>query len=856
MGNSQGKESQPEGRRHARRPSQQQSTSPTSTGPTASAQDRSGNNPYGGSRRERGSRADLSFLGIRTDNADRDPALEPRRETKAEREARKLEKDRVLRAQERERSLKEEGVDGGFLVTLGVYTGPEDYSKPAVRQLQIERRLAPFWKGLEDHEDTWTEHQLVAVVNGRDLPAADEIPPEEPPRAQNHLSAAWNPRSSEPNLNQLTVPMGSRSMSQEPDRAGLSPSHPTFSLPSPPSPMTSNSSSSPFFRGRAKTLASLASGSRNASQSDMAPQELHLPKDPYVNGQRMEAFLYKNAAECPICFMFYPPHLNRTRCCDQPICSECFVQIKRPDPHPPEHHGEPSTESSTPAEPEEEVQLVSEPAACPYCTQTEFGVTYEAPPFRRGLVYSGQGLNSLSSATSAMSSSSSLNSPTSGGPGRRRATSLAVTDKTVITTDMVRPDWAKKLADAKSHALRRAAAATALHNAAYMMGNSQTESRFGLGRRRRLFTADSPGSSGQGTPRREGESSAGQPGSSSDLFPSRLSSRRGHRLDDLEDLMMMEAIRLSLAAEEDRKRREDKEAAKEAKREGKKKAKEIKKVAKAQKNIGSGFHPIEIDGIDESGSSAAAGKGKGVDRSGGAGGFNPITEPTSTLNTSPSKEDPQKHLEASRAQIQRGMSDPANVVPSDPDHSEQTAQRLAPHNLSSASSSASSFADSYQSMQQNSQNNLAPGSSLGHSPNASGFSFSQGETPPQDTTSTEPMFNFQSMRDAISPEENKSETGPQHIEDVGQTSHDPSASTANGKAPKDSAGSEYSPLEPLAESTMTLKPDENTTDSLKKDDNNKQVPPVRSIPEAHSHLDHKHIGDVKMMQGLSHQATH
>jgi hypothetical protein len=38
---------------------------------------------------------------------------------------------------ERERSMQEENVDGGFLVTLGTYIGPEDYSKPVVRQLQV-----------------------------------------------------------------------------------------------------------------------------------------------------------------------------------------------------------------------------------------------------------------------------------------------------------------------------------------------------------------------------------------------------------------------------------------------------------------------------------------------------------------------------------------------------------------------------------------------------------------------------------------------------------------------------------------------------------------------------------------------
>ena len=40
-------------------------------------------------------------------------------------------------------------------------------------------------------------------------------------------------------------------------------------------------------------------------------------------------------------------------------------------------------------------------------------------------------------------------------------------------------------------------------------------------------------------------------------------------MEDLEEMMMMEAIRLSLAAEEDRKKKADKEAAKEAKKKAK-----------------------------------------------------------------------------------------------------------------------------------------------------------------------------------------------------------------------------------------------------------------------------------------------
>lgn len=157
MGNSQGKESQPPSRGgHVRRSSAQvAAASPAGTsGPSGSSHERSGSGVgLYSARSGRGSRHDLSFLGIggSSSQAERDPALEPRRETKAEREARKLEKERVLRAQERERSIKEEGVDGAFLVTLGTYTGPEDFSKPTVRQLQVCARSPP----LRDLHDVW-----------------------------------------------------------------------------------------------------------------------------------------------------------------------------------------------------------------------------------------------------------------------------------------------------------------------------------------------------------------------------------------------------------------------------------------------------------------------------------------------------------------------------------------------------------------------------------------------------------------------------------------------------------------------------------------------------------------------------
>jgi hypothetical protein len=87
--------------------------------------------------RRRSSRPDLSIFGIQP-RPDADPASpEARKETKAEREARRLERERALREKERERSVREEGVDGGYMVTLGVYTGTEDFCKPIVRQLMV-----------------------------------------------------------------------------------------------------------------------------------------------------------------------------------------------------------------------------------------------------------------------------------------------------------------------------------------------------------------------------------------------------------------------------------------------------------------------------------------------------------------------------------------------------------------------------------------------------------------------------------------------------------------------------------------------------------------------------------------------
>ncbi|KAK8062074.1 hypothetical protein PG997_014171 [Apiospora hydei] len=495
------------------------------------------------------------------------------RETRAEREQRRLNKERQMRAIERERSMATEHVDGGYLVATGIYPAAEDWDHSVVRQLQIERKIAPYWRGLGDFEKTWAEHQIIAAARGLDIPPADEVP-------EGLVPQPLSGRVESPNesIQNLMVPMGTRTMSASSERTG---SNPGSSLPSPTSPAPTHSLK-PHKRAMAAVMSNL---SRNGSQQEITPvatgpREVNItPDDPFVNGQPREVFLYKDGDECPLCYMYYPRFLNTTRCCGQPICSECFVHIKRPDPHLPEHHGDqPSQEGGAEAASEDTEELIMEPARCPYCQQPEFGVTYEPPPFKRGLVYaaSGPGLGAMGTA---MSSSSSLNNTTSLSPtsantpmnaNRRRTQSLSANASGVITTDRIRPDWSNKLNAARAQQRRRAAAANALHQAAFFMpgGVEQRTSIFGRSGRNLISRRSTRGSDNLGGGANAGSSQQQETGGEAQPSMTDPGART---------MMMAEAIRLSLADEEERRKKEEKEAEKQAKKDAKKKEKEERK---------------------------------------------------------------------------------------------------------------------------------------------------------------------------------------------------------------------------------------------------------------------------------------
>ncbi|KZV91088.1 hypothetical protein EXIGLDRAFT_837384 [Exidia glandulosa HHB12029] len=363
------------------------------------------------------------------------------------------------------RDKHDDSVDYGALVPFGVYSGQQDWNHAIVTQLVVDRRLAPFYRPLEDYDDSWDDDRILAAR--KELPPADT--------AQQPASAS----------------------DSGPPSAAPSVSH------------SAHSSLSKFSKHHSK---------QQQQQSETS--------------KFSEAVIYKGAVECPICLLYYPPNINRSRCCDQAICTECFVQIKR---------AEPTT-----------THLVSEPAACPYCVRENFGVVYTPPPWRAGI-----GADS-SSASSSRPELSKVNSGSSSGEGesatrRGKRKSYSHTSPEVVTVDQIRPDWEAKLNAVRAAVTRRANRRIIMRQVGdRLIPVGVTSGRVHangtqLGDGGGVVLAEAP------TPPEGGRSGRRGPRNQE------LSQLLGGLTiggQDLEELMVMEAMRLSLLEHEEQQRRE------------------------------------------------------------------------------------------------------------------------------------------------------------------------------------------------------------------------------------------------------------------------------------------------------------
>lgn len=353
------------------------------------------------------------------------------------------------------RGHHEETVDFGYLTPQGIYTGPKDWNQSIVAQLICERKLAPFYRPLEDFDESWDDEQILA--HRKELPTdADGAQPE-----------SSSSRSD-------TISLASKSSHKR--------------------------------------------GHNNNNSKDLT--------------RYPEAAIYKGAAECPICFLYYPPNINHSRCCDQAICTECFVQIKRAEPDP--------------------KHLVSEPASCPYCVQENFGVVYAPPPWRTGL-----GSEGATPPSWPESPKQPETSPTAA--MKRPRKSFGADSPEVVTIDQIRPDWEAKLAAVRAAVARRANRRIIMRQ----VGDRLIPVGISSGRVHPLSTED-----GQEAPEASGDRGSRRSRRRQDRDIHNLLGNMGLGGQDLEELMVMEAMRLSLLEHEEQQRRQREEEEKKKKAQG------------------------------------------------------------------------------------------------------------------------------------------------------------------------------------------------------------------------------------------------------------------------------------------------
>lgn len=316
-----------------------------------------------------------------------------------------------------------ETVDGGFLAPFGSCgTDKLDYDAKVVKNLIMERRLAPFYTPLQDFDDSWSREEVIKIIEA--LP----------------LHAPFNE-----NLETFEdVPIGD-----------LSQSDIDHLIDKTLSRREQRRMRSKIFKARLykKRIIWQERENERFLESKIEGKQSKLQSNPNLPSDDLKYAMYSNGAECPICFLYYPQPINMSRCCLQPICSECFVQIKRAEPHFPHDEEDPSNPQDEEKDPN---MLTSEPTNCPYCATPDFGITYEAPADRK---VGPQGLAPSSYVYHKKDSPEQDSVPRT----QDRRGSLASTDQRVVTSDSLRPDWQVKLNKERMRLARRSANATAIH---------------------------------------------------------------------------------------------------------------------------------------------------------------------------------------------------------------------------------------------------------------------------------------------------------------------------------------------------------------------------------------------------------
>lgn len=79
------------------------------------------------------------------------------------------------------RAHHEDTVDFGYLTPQGVYSGSKDWKEDVVTQLIIDRKIAPFYRPLEDFNPSWDDDQILAARKEPPAPVDGEQRSDAPP---------------------------------------------------------------------------------------------------------------------------------------------------------------------------------------------------------------------------------------------------------------------------------------------------------------------------------------------------------------------------------------------------------------------------------------------------------------------------------------------------------------------------------------------------------------------------------------------------------------------------------------------------------------------------------------------------
>ena len=163
----------------------------------------------------------------------------------------------------------EETVDFGYLVPQGgIYPSvPRDWNQAIVGQLIVHRKLAPFYRPLEDYQENWDDERILA--------SRSRSP-------QDGVSASEDAGAGASSNNNATISASASVVTGSGADSGTS----------PPPPSSTSFSHAPHHQSATSALRHAAG--KSASRSSQANKELQ---------RNLEALVYRGAVDCPICFL-------------------------------------------------------------------------------------------------------------------------------------------------------------------------------------------------------------------------------------------------------------------------------------------------------------------------------------------------------------------------------------------------------------------------------------------------------------------------------------------------------------------------------------------------------------------------